>query len=775
MWEKAGWIALPERKKGNINGKFAYYRTTFSLSERGRCMACVSANSRYRLWVNEVPVLSGPCRGDKWYTYYDTVDLTGYLRPGKNVLAVQVLFFDEESVADGADDGAALYSVVSHFPEHLLAVDAAVTNDKGEVIADLTTGSALWKVRLDNSFSLVKGNRKNEFMGAMSEHIDCSHTKLNWKRADFDEKGWEDAKVRIPASHDKSRQAVGFMDKLHLYPRPIPLLKEGEPEALREIGGHWFSEGSCFIGPHEHVRILLTLEVLCNGYLRFGFSGGKNSRITIHCFERFYSEKEHVKRDDYIYGEMYQDPQTDSLILDGGELVYEPFWYRTLRFLRLDVETDEEALKLRIPVIRKTSYPLGAVNQVASGAAWVKELWDICLRTLENCMTDGYMDCPFWEQMQYPMDTRLQVLFTYAAGGDIGLAKKAMWEFHCSKHPSGLIQGKAPSSFPQIISTFSLHYIFMIKEYIDHTNDTEEIRKYLGDVDDILNYYDSHRESIYGLVGHIGYWPFVDWRQIWTSQGVPNALAYGPSTIINLMYAYALEQAACICESVGRMGTAQEYRRRKSDITEMIQKICYNESRCLYREGPGLEEYSQHAQSWAVLCGMCGGQEAAKVMRAAFAEDVIPCSFSTSYELFRACEAAGEYGLTYQSMRKWIGLLTEHCTTCPEIPDYDSRSECHAWSSLPMYEMICAIAGIHIRRDNTVWISPNFKSIEALPDISGRVKLKQGMLEFFYQRLGTGIQYQVILPENASGAVQAGRERVIPLHGGLNIWEESSI
>lgn len=780
MWEKASWIALPECKKENINGTFAYYRNVFMLPERGKCLACVSANSRYRLWVNETPVLSGPCRGDKWYTYYDTVDLTPYLRLGKNVMAIQVLFFDEGSVADGADERAALYSVVSHFPEHLLAVDAVVANDKGEVMADLTTGVARWKARLDSSFSLVKGNIKNEFMGAMSEHIDCNQTDLDWKGLDFDEKGWEEARVKLPASHEKFRQAVGLMDKLHLYPRPIPLLQEKEETALQEVGSQWFSEGKCFVMPHERVQVLLTTEALCNGYLRFGFSGGKNSRVAIHCFEKFYSEKEHIKRDDYIHGEIYGDPQTDSLILDGREFVYEPFWYRTLRFLRLDVETAEEALEIRIPVIRETGYPLGAVNQVSSSAAWVKDLWDICLRTLENCMTDGYMDCPFWEQMQYPMDTRLQALFTYATGGDIGLVKKAMWEFHCSKHPSGLIQGKAPSSFPQIISTFSLHYIFMIKEYIDHTNDTEEIRKYLGDVDDILTYYDSHRESTYGLVGQIGHWPFVDWQKAWSSHGgIPNALDHGPSTIINLMYAYALEQAACICEAVGRKGTAEEYRCRKSDIMEKIQKFCYNEERCLYREGPEFEEYSQHAQSWAVLCGMCGKEEASRVMRAAFEEDVtpgnekiIPCSFSTSYELFRACEAAGEYGLTYQSMSRWIGLLEEHCTTCPEIPDYDSRSECHAWSSLPMYEMICAMAGVHIQRDKTVRISPNFKEIEVLPDLSGRVKLRQGMLEFSYQRRGTKIQYQVTLPENTCGVATAGQDRVIPLHEGENIWEE---
>jgi hypothetical protein len=455
------------------------------------------------------------------------------------------------------------------------------------------------------------------------------------------------------------------------------------------IGGKAaFSQGKVTLLPHTKIQILLTSEVLMNGYLQLGFAGGAGSRITICCFEKFYNEKQPVKRDDAENGKMYGEPQADTLVLNGEAILYEPFWYRTLRFLQLDITTAEEPLTVEMPRIRKMSYPLNAAYHFQSENARLNTLWDMCQRTLENCMTDAYMDCPFWEQMQYPMDTRLQALFTYACDGDTGLIKKALWEFHCSKLPCGLIQGKAPSSFPQVISTFALHYIFMIKEYIDATGDVEEIRGYLGDVDDILTYYDRHRESRYHLVGNIGHWPFVDWQEAWAAHGgIPSALDHGPSTIINLMYAYALEQAACIMEAEGRKGMAEEYRSRKDEITSGIQTFCYNEEKHLYREGPAFEEYSQHAQSWAVLLGMQQGQQAACTMEAAFAKDVIPCSFSTSYELFRACEKAGVYELTFGSLQRWLDLIDEHCTTCPETPEYTTRSECHAWSALPMYEL----------------------------------------------------------------------------------------
>jgi len=708
MFESAYWIGVPEEEyqrkkieKSDCNGRFAYFRHSFKLEEMGECVINLSANSRYRIWVNGQPVLSGPCRADQWYSYYDTVDIASYLQIGQNTIGVQVLLFDENQVVDGADNRAPLYSVVSKYPEHLLVIDGEVVDKKQAGIHTLTTGVAQWKVSLEEHYCLTKRNGKNEFMGSMSEEIDCSLSDLMWKKHSFDDSSWALAENKITAWHDKFRKQVGLMDKLHLYPRPIPLLQEENAVGLQEMickelqeNGEWitspanFQNGCCVIEANKKVQLLFTAGVLVNGYLQLAFSKGAGSKVDIHCFEKFYSDTCHVKRDDYIRGEMFNDPQTDSLLLDGNEIVFETFWYRTLRFMRLDIETKEESAIVSLPQMRKMGYPLQPKYTLETDVPWMKNLWDMCVRTLENCMTDAYMDCPFWEQMQYPMDTRLQALFTYACEGDIGLIKKALWDFHSSKIPNGLIQGKAPSCFPQVISTFSLHYIFMIREYIKETGDIESIRRYLGDVDDILTYYDAHKEEKYGLVGDIGYWPFVDWQDAWAAHGgIPNALDYGPSTIINLMYAYALEQAACIMDAVGRRGMADEYRVRKGEIMSKVQKFCFDAARNLYQEGPKFAEYSQHAQSWAVLLGMCEGEMAAKVMKASFDEDVIPCGFSTSYELFRACEKANVYELTFPSFKRWIDLLEEHCTTCPETPDYSTRSECHAWSALPMYEL----------------------------------------------------------------------------------------
>ena len=65
----------------------------------------------------------------------------------------------------------------------------------------------------------------------------------------------------------------------------------------------------------------------------------------------------------------------------------------------------------------ETGYPLEVKSEIHSEEHWVGRLWDISIRTLKRCMHETYEDCPYYEQLQYLLDTRLQALFTYAVRG----------------------------------------------------------------------------------------------------------------------------------------------------------------------------------------------------------------------------------------------------------------------------------------------------------------------------------------------------------------------
>lgn len=759
MWKEASWLGVPRTEieekqiyQGDMNGRFALYRLNIELGEPAELVMDISANSRYRLWINERPVLSGPCRSSAYRHYYDTVDVSRYLRNGRNVFAVQVLLCDS-MYTNGwkGDHRLPLFSVESLPAGHRLAVEGTVRDSFGRRLEDVTTGRADWRIWLDSSWYLVGQPGVNDNLGAVTEHIDFRKTLPDWKRMDFDDGHWR-ACEELEQVAPGMEAMYGLQKTFIMEERPIPLLYETPGVLSREHGAAAFGEKeSVDIGPNEHRILLFEGDTLFNGYFQYFMSGGAGAKLSFTYFEKFTKDADEIRRDDFIHGEIGDQGQKDTIIADGSDLLYEPFWYRTMRFLQVEIWTREKSLVFYRPRYLATGYPLDPGSYIRSGAPWVEPVYEMCVRTLQACMTDAYMDCPFWEQMQYPMDTRLQALFTYACSTDTALARKALSDFHDSMLPVGLIQGHAPSNPKQIISTFSLHYIFMLLEYYKRTGDAALLKQYRSDADAILEYYDRHIGP-QGLVENLGYWDFVDWQENWfDTQGRPTAAACGPSTILNLMYGKALLDSAEICRITGRPGMAEEYRERQKRIADRIQTLCWDEDRKLYREGPSYQEFTQHAQSWAVLCGMVSGGEAAGLMRRTFEDsDVLQCGFSTCFELFRACEAAGCYALTRRRMEWWICLLDKHCVTCPETPE-DSRSECHGWSALPIYEFLNVIAGV--RRETghpeSVVVRPHMEGI--LSDLEGEIATEYGRIGFRYAYADGQIHGEISLPEGMNG------------------------
>ncbi len=780
MWQDAVWIGIPKSElekwkilEGDLTGRFAYYRYEIELKETAELTIDITANSRYRLWINGKPVLSGPCKGDLYRHFYETVNVSAYLKTGKNVFAVQVLYNNACTAIHQTDERAGIFGVFTPGGGHRLAVEGIVRNKSGDSVGMITTGAAEWKVWLDGSYYL-KSYEVNANLGAVCEELDYHQIPANWKKEDFDSSVWSRACVMEPVKSDAYWEAVGIVPRFVIKERPIPLLYEKEHVFEKEITtGHskptkLLEEGVVCIEAGEKKTILLDAGKIVNGYPGFTFDGGEMAVVRITYFERFTGETEEIRRDDAEKGTY--SGITDCLILDGKERTFEPFWYRTFRFVAIEVET-KDVVQMSAPVFRKTGYPLDVISKVESEAPWVNEVWEMCVRTLENCMMETYMDCPYYEQMQFPMDTRLQAVFTYMVSGDTRLAKKALEDYHCSMIPEGLIHGKYPSCYTQIISTFSMHYIYMLKEYYQQTEDMKTVRTYFPDMDRILAYYDS-KIGTDGMVGRLGYWEFVDWQPVWLeNRGVPTAVLHGPSTIINLMYAYSLECAAWLNELAGRIGISEEYRMRRAGILDRVQERCWDEKRKMYREGPAYEQYTCHAQAWAVLNNL-PDRETAKSMltHAAKDADVLKCSFSTAYEWFRACEQAGVYELTMQDMKKWIELPGMGCTCCPETPE-NSRSECHAWSALPMYEMICSMAGIRVNEAGwkSVRIAPHMAGMEkyGVTELKGQAATPYGVVKFSYQwreEAGTW-KYLFSLPNGLQGEFidEDGTVRQIPM------------
>ena len=91
---KARWISMPG-EPANVYGVY-HMRKTFELGEvPSRFIVHVTADNRYKLYLNGRFVSLGPARGDIYNWSFETVDLAPYLRKGKNTLASVVWNYAE--------------------------------------------------------------------------------------------------------------------------------------------------------------------------------------------------------------------------------------------------------------------------------------------------------------------------------------------------------------------------------------------------------------------------------------------------------------------------------------------------------------------------------------------------------------------------------------------------------------------------------------------------------------------------------------------------------
>lgn len=93
--QSAQWIWLPGyHEKENHPGRYFLFRKSFQWSATLNIDSLpvhVSADSRYRLFINGQRLSFGPCKSymERWH--YETVDLLPYLVEGENVLSARVL------------------------------------------------------------------------------------------------------------------------------------------------------------------------------------------------------------------------------------------------------------------------------------------------------------------------------------------------------------------------------------------------------------------------------------------------------------------------------------------------------------------------------------------------------------------------------------------------------------------------------------------------------------------------------------------------------------
>ncbi|MBR5500465.1 MAG: hypothetical protein IKV74_02945, partial [Clostridia bacterium] len=312
-----------------------------------------------------------------------------------------------------------------------------------------------------------------------------------------------------------------------------------------------------------------------------------------------------------------------------------------------------------------------------------------------RCMYETYMDCPYFEHMQYLMDTFLEMRYTLAISHDARLVEKGILDFEGSQFANGFMPCNAPSKFRQMIPGFPFYYPLMLDTYRLYVGDRKFLRSRLGGLEKLLAFYETYVGEN-DLLGDMGFWQFFDWVKEW-NRGCPTE-AGEIHVLYNMLYVYALRCAASVNRFCDRDDVAEEYEALAERIALAVRKHAYNEELGLFSDVPGKKPASQHAQIFAVVSGVMPkeGQRGLMERMIARRDSLAKPSYCFSYFLCRALEQTDLYEHVHKTFGLWdvfIGLRDLHLTTWPE--DFVTmRSDCHGWSSVALYEFTACYLGV---------------------------------------------------------------------------------
>lgn len=626
-----------------LSNSHILFRRTFTLNAvPDKAVLYLTADDYYKLYVNGVYVTQGPAPGYPFHYYYNVLDITPYLQPGKNLIAVHTYY-------------QGLYNRVWVSADHRHMLCAALYCDGEEFLVTDPT----WKYARHTGYS---GNRTFGYETQFAEDFDSRAPEVGFERPDYDDSSWAHAVLRLHTDYVFSPQPTKQLD-----------VYEISPAVLRRT-----------MNPSGTITLDGDIGFECIGALTLRAKGLAGTRVVIRCGEELQDDGtvRYAMRCNCYYEEFWT--------LSGGEDVLIPYDYRGMRYFQIilpagcSVTDDDIRMQVR-------HYPYNEAVSCPTDDETLSRIWRLCADTMKYATQEVYMDCPTREKGQYLGDGTVSSAAHTLITGDGAMMKKALYEYARSTFITSGIMTVAPSAFMQEIADYSMQYPHQLLWYYRHTGDRKTLCELAPYCEGAVAYFRRFDRGD-GLLESVDTWNLIDWPEnLRDNYDFPAEKPIGPGVhnVINAFWYGML----CDMNEIRRLLGQTADTAYADTVGDAFVRAFYDREQHLFTDAEHTRHTASHSNFLPLYFGLDQktGDPAAREAIITLVQNRGYCmGVYMSYFMLKALCRAGRRDLALDMMRSpdgWCNMLAEGATTLYEAWGKEQKwntSLCHPWAAAPI-------------------------------------------------------------------------------------------
>ena len=639
------------------------YRKTFDLESIRVTNISITADDYYMLFVNGKFVTQGPANNYHFVYNINSVDITPYLKMGKNVIAVDTLYNGYINRAyNSGDNRMGMYAEVVANGELLFNTDET------------------WKYTFDKSF--IETDVTFGYQTQTAEYRDMRLYPHGWNSADYDDSHWKNAVIKEEDDHELVEQITPNVESKIVTAKEVKTVNK------------------------NHFILDFGKELV--GQLVIDVQGIKGNKIYT-----FFGEE--LNEDGSVRYNMRCNCKYEEYIILSGEVDrIVNFEYKAFRYV--EIVSEDDAVTPETVRVLKRNYPVKREIDFNCNVKLIEDIWEICKNTAIIGSQEGFLDCPSREKGQYLGDLVVSSVVHSYVTGDTRLYKKALIDFAQSSFIDKGLMGVVPGNTMQEIADNSLEYPLVLLNYYNLTGDVELVRQLLPVCEDVVDYF-SQFERKDGLLETVNTkWNLVDWppnlRDNYDFDLPQPVIGPGCHNVINAYYYGAKITVNKICKELG-----MEEKYDTNSLSEAYKNAFYRPEQKLFADSDVSEHCSFHSNILPLYFGMCDKNTSGHIVDFIM-EKGLCCGILLSFFAIKALANNGHYDKVYKlitndTIHSWKNMIDEGATSTFEAWGKDLKwntSLCHPWGSSPIIFIIEDLLGYKFKKGKLI------KEEEHLPE-----------------------------------------------------------